>query len=229
MQKPSRREACCAANGKRRDIRNYEQAQANIRVGERTHKSTWGDEEGLAVVEVAPDKVVLFSPLGPLTRDQLELIDIPASSTLLFRLLPKEPVGLDDSWSHDDATLAALLGLDAITQSDVKSVLRKIDGSTASIELSGDVSGAVRGVSSDIEMTGKYNFDLAHKRITWLALSIKESRAIGHAEPGFDVTARLRLAIVPDQECPQLAAEAIQSLPLDTRPGTTLLRLARSE
>ena len=56
--------------------------------------------------------------------------------------------------------------------------------------MAGVVQGAIGGVSTEIELKAKYEYDLQQKRITWFALLIKEKRAVGHVSPGTLSTAR---------------------------------------
>jgi hypothetical protein len=132
---------------------------------------------------------------------------------------------LNAEWTHDAQDLALLLGLDAIHQTDVKSTLRQVEGDVAIIDLSGQVSGAIDGVASDITLKAKYNINLQSHRVTWLAMSIREDRDIGHATPGFEVTARVRVEINDKPASPELNISLLNQLPLDLNSGSTLLRL----
>ena len=58
--------------------------------------------------------------------------------------------------------------------------------------------------------------------MTWLAANFHERREIGHAEPGFDVTARLRVAITPQTAADALSDAALRDLPLTATAGATL-------
>jgi hypothetical protein len=217
-----------ALDGLRKDIRLYHKADAAIRVGGGDHKTTLSDSHRIVVADFREGKQILFSPLGPFTLDELELIDIQGSSTLLYRLLPSKGVRIGDHWQHRDGLLRSLLGLEAITHNDLQSSLRQVEGSVAIIDLEGSVGGAIRGIASDLEIQAKYNFDLQNNRITWLAMEVTENRAVGHAEPGFEATARIRTAIAPNAECPELSSEAIRGFPLDSAAGATLLRFSAS-
>ena len=46
------------------------------------------------------------------------------------------------------------------------------------------MTGAVGGVASDLEVKGRYKFDLESRRIVWLALLVQERRSIGHVAGG---------------------------------------------
>ncbi|MDA1051770.1 MAG: hypothetical protein O3C40_14995 [Planctomycetota bacterium] len=209
----------------KQDARFYHDAKATIAIGEGRCEMGLSDERRLVVADVASTKLTLFSPLGPLTRDELELLQTQGSSSLLNRLAPVSPVALNADWTHDANDLAPLLGLDAIHQTDVKSTLRQVEGDVAIIDMSGKVSGAIDGVASDIALKAKYNINLQSHRVTWLAMTIREDRAIGHATPGFDVTARVRVEINEKPTSPELNASLLNKLPLDLNSGSTRLRL----
>ena len=117
-------------------------------------------------------------------------------------------IGLE--WSHDNSLMGLLTGLEVVTQSDVRSTCRQIEDQVAIVDLAGTVGGALDGVASDIALKAKYNIDLRKGRVTWLAMSLKETRAIGHAAPGFEVTARIRVAINDQPTCHELEDAATQ-------------------
>lgn len=214
-----------SADGSKRDARFYHVARAAIAIGENRLDLGLSDNRKLIVAHAAPPKLTLFSPLGPLTRDELELIQTQGSSTLLDRLAPAAPVALNAEWTHTAELLAPLLGLDVIHQADVTSTLRQMEGNIAIIDMSGQVSGAIDGVASDISLKAKYNIHVQSHRVTWLAMTIREARAIGHASPGFDVTARVRVEINEKPASAELSLSLLDQLPLDLNPGSTLVRL----
>lgn len=207
----------------RRSVRHYTQAEARIKVGNATLVPKLPDDWRTVCVQVVADRSLIYSPVGPLTREQLDLIDIQGNSLLLPSLLPERPVSVGDRWEVDRDKLARLLGLDVIMESNAACSLDDVQDGVATIEISGDVEGAVGGVSSKIELRAKSNYDLNRKLITWFAIAMRENRAIGHAEPGFDVTARLRVAIAPLAESEKLTDARLAGLTLEADPGTELL------
>jgi hypothetical protein len=110
-----------------------------------------------------------------------------------------------------------------VTENKLECRLKKVEDQTAFLEMSGTVSGSVGGAASDLDVNAKVNFDLSQRRITWLAMSIQESRAVGHAEPGFEVTARVRVSISSLASSPELSDEIVAALPLKADDGSTLL------
>lgn len=212
-------------DGLRRSVRHYREAAAEIKVGQGLVTPQLNPERRILVAQIEAGEATLFSPLGPLTRDDLELVDIQGNSLALSGLLPQRAVRAGESWELDRGALAILLGLDTITRSDVRGSIEPPDDSTAVLTLEGSLEGAAEGVVSKIEIKAKVNFDLTRRAVTWLAANFRERRDIGHGEPGFDVTARLRLAIAPQTHAEPLGDQALRDLPLSATAGALLLQL----
>jgi hypothetical protein len=209
--------------GHLRSVRYYKLADAAIKIDKGGLKPHLRDERRLIAVATGEGVPTLFSPQGPLNREELELIDVPGNSLLVDELLPAHAVAVHDQWQHSDQLLAGLLGLDAVSQTDVRSELKEIDETSARVELSGTVQGAVAGVATEIELKGRYKYQFKQERITWLALLIEEKRSVGHVGPGADVVARLQMTIAPQAEAGPLSDAAIAGLPLEPAPPQTLL------
>jgi hypothetical protein len=205
-------------------IRYYDKAGATIRVGDSEFKPTLRDERRLIGVEIRSPKVVMFCPKGPLTREELDLVDLLGNSLLFDMLLPPHAVAVGESWKHSDKLLAALVGLDSVDHSDAQSVLQSVADGAAQIEMAGYVAGAVNGLSSTIQLKAKYRFDTKAQRITWFALLVKESREAGPIGPGLDVVARVQVKVTPGAQCSQLAETALKGLPLE--PSVPLEQLS---
>ncbi|HVX12924.1 MAG TPA: hypothetical protein VHC22_17205 [Pirellulales bacterium] len=207
-----------------RSARFYRRARAAIKIDEGGIEPALREERRLVVADESGGQVKLYSPSGPLTREELDLIDLPANSLLLDRLLPERPVKIGDHWRHDDGLIAELLCLDVVSQSDVESRLKEVSGDRARIELAGHVLGAVGGVATEIEVKAKYRYDFQQRRVTGLGLLVKEKRAIGPVNTGLDVVAKLQLALGPAEDARELSDTALAKLPLDPQPE--LLALA---
>jgi hypothetical protein len=176
-----------------------------------------------------PGACLLYSPQGPLQRDELELLQVPGNGPPLSELLGEGELAPGDTWPVPPESLAQLLWLEAVSSSAVTAVLKSIDGATAVITLEGSIAGAVGGVATDIDLTGKLNYDSEQQLVVWCALSIKENRSIGHAEPGFETTTQLRMATRRGAPSPALAPAAVAGLPLEFVRGQSLLEYISGE
>ena len=209
-----------------RVVRNYRQAAAKIELKDSKLTNTIRDERRLIVVEAGEKQATTFSPLGPLLRDEIDLVEVPGSSLSLAALLPDKAVEIGDTWTHPDWAIARLLNLDAVNQQDIVSKLTDVKDQVAIVSLEGKVAGAVGGVSSDIELKGKLNFDFGKKAVTWLAVAFKENRAIGHAQPGFEVITQMRMVAAPCAAVEEVGEKALGSLATEVTPGATLVEFA---
>ncbi|HEX3871442.1 MAG TPA: hypothetical protein VHV77_13445 [Pirellulales bacterium] len=208
-------------------MRLYSTAEATIKLdkGKALKPKLRTDRKAVAV-RFAEKHATLVSPAGPLSRDELELIDIPGNTLLVERLLPVEPVAEGQTWTHSEAVMTALLGLDAISQNDVTSVLKEVDAHAARFEMSGTVLGAIDGISATLQLKGRYKFDRHEGRITWFAILIEEKRSIGHVAPGADVVARLQMTIAPTKGPAELAEADVSQLNEAFNPSNEVLEHA---
>ncbi len=207
-----------------RSVRQYHDASAEVKVGQGLAHPKLNSERRLIVAQLGEDGAILFSPQGPLSRDDLDLVDIQGNSLAVPGLLPCRPVQAGERWPLGRESLAVLLGLDVITQSDVQGTFEKRDGQTAILAIEGAAEGSAKGVISKIVIRAKANFDLSRRAVTWLAANIREQREIGQAEPGFDVTARLRLALSPQNQSESLNDQALSAVNLTADGGARLLQ-----
>ncbi len=201
-----------SATETRRSLRYYDTANVAIKIDQGGQKPTLRESRRLVSAQADAKSVTLCSPSGPLTRDELDLIELPASSLIVDEMLPSEPVAVGGTWSHDDHAMSSLLGLDAASAVSVTSRLAEVVDGKAKIVLEGKLKGAAIGVGTEIDVKAKYDFDLKTKRINWFALLVKEHRAIGHVGPGLDVVAKLIMKVTPFAESVHLAPEISQSL-----------------
>jgi len=198
----------------RGSIRYYEKAQASIQVGDESFQPSLRDQRRLIGVELRETRPFLYSPSGPLNREELDLLDVHGNSILLDGLLPPERVAVGDHWKHADDLLAALLGLDSITNTDAQSVLHSIQDEAALMELFGQVKGTIHGRATQLQVKAKYRFDMKAGRITWFALLVREDREASPIGPGLDVVARLQMKITPDAASTHLSDSALKNVSL---------------
>jgi hypothetical protein len=210
-------------------LRYYDKASAEILINSKPFPARLAESHSLVALHLLDDQLTCVSPSGPLTRDELELLVHPGQSTLLDELLPATPVELNGEWPVTTTALAHLLNLDAVTTAQVSGKLTKVEGTTAFIQITGNVEGAVGGIATEIQIAAKLNVDLTHHCVTWLALGLKENRSIGHAEPGFETSSQIRVAMRPSATPQRLTPQLLADLPLNFEPTQTLLQFEVTE
>lgn len=206
-----------------RTVRYYHTAEATIQVEEENIKPQLRPECRWIVAEAQRARVTLFSPKSPLTREELDLIDLVGNTVLLDRLLPAEPVAQNASWRLSKETLALLLGLDEVSQSDVQCTLTTVSERSMLVEMAGSVQGSNGGGQSGMVLKAKYRVDRKSGRINWFGLAMAERRTPGTVLRGVDVVVKLSVQITPNIESPSLRAETLGDIPLKAREDLLLL------
>ena len=206
-----------------RSVRHYERAEANFKINRRERQASLPTDKRLIVAERSDGPVSTVSPTGPLTREQLELLDIPGNSLVLGQLLPGKEIEKGNEWEIDEGVLLGMLGWDAVGRCDVKGKLTQVDGNLATIEFEAAASGSVAGVATKAEMKGKSLFDSQRRRIVWLGMALRENRENGPAQPGFRITARLKMTIAPLDASEALTDQYLAGLPLTVDEASRLL------
>lgn len=179
-------------------LRRYKSADATMKTDEAGARRTLAaDARDLTAVLAGEQFLLNGSGSGPLTREQLDLVDIVGNTLALDRLLPGRALSPGDNWDHDPAAIAALLGLDHAGVCDVQSVVTGVDKSQVQLRMAGTVRGTVDGAATEIDVRAAYLFHQKHRRITKFNMAVKEQRKRGEISPGLDVTARLTLIVRP--------------------------------
>jgi hypothetical protein len=208
-----------------RSVRKYTKATVVNVVGGEEFRPTLRADHRLICAEAGGQTMILFSPAGPLYRTELDLIEVQADSLLLDRLLPEKPAAVGDTWQHSEQLMAAMLGLDESSKTDVQSRLREVIDKVARFDIYGRVEGAIHGAPTQIEVKGKYRFDRHSKRIDWLALVIKENRQSSLVGDGLDVESVLQLTVRPLGEADELSDAALEKLAANLKSSPDSTRL----
>ena len=184
-------------------IRHYWKSEVEIDVNESTDQRTLRDDRNLILLSGGTTGAErITSPLGPLNRAELDLIDVPGNVFAPEKLLTEESVETESTWTHDSPTTAELLRLEEVTSGDLVSEVTEVSDETVKISLKGEIEGKVDGVETSMEVVGNYHFDREAQIVKWLALAIREKRDVGFAAPGIEVTTRVRSArqVIPTSQ-----------------------------
>ena len=209
-------------------VRHYSSAEAKFNLKNTEFSEKLRDDRRLIVLQAENDEGTYFSPLGPLLREELELLDVPGAGVLPELLLPGKELKVGETWQLTDAAIVRLLSLDAVHKHDIVGKYDELRDGVAILSLEGKAAGAVGGVSSDVNLKAKINLDPQEQLLTWLALSFTENRAVGHAQPGYDVTTRIRMLTAIAEDAGELSETSLGALPLTAGIGQKLLAF-RSE
>jgi hypothetical protein len=206
-----------------RAVRHYNLAKAVIEAGEQTSNSALRKSQRLIVAHGQLDGIELFSPSGPLTYGELELLRIPGDSLALVGLLPDAAVEVEETWKAPDWVLPLLTGIEAVEKGELKCRLESATAEEAQITVSGDVTGAVAGAAAVLRVEGRLVYDRGQKLISRVELTQTEKRAIGAVSPGLDVVAKVTLTRQIADRPSHLTDRDLADLPLEPNDANRLL------
>ena len=195
-------------------VRYYDDASATLKVADKVTKPQLRDDRRLIAITAGKDSVNISSPRGPLSREELDLIDIPGNTLVLDELLPSEAIPKGHKWKPSADALARMLGLEAVGHTEIDCQLVEVKDGVAEITIEGTLGGAINGVASDMDIKGKLKLDIDRHAPTSLILAIKEQRGISNVTPGLDVVAKLKLTMTPVLESKLLASDLLQDAKL---------------
>jgi hypothetical protein len=201
-------------------VRFYRKAEVSFRIGDQSRTNQLSEDRRLLTARLSDQRLVIAAPLEPLTRDELDLVDIPGCSLALHLLLPTEPVAVGDRWPVSSAALTPLLGLSLVESSQVQGQMLRVENGVAVLEFRGEVAGKADGSRTRIQLEAKANLDLKARTLTWFTATIREQRDISDTQPGLNVTARLRLVAEKHSEPPAELADA--ALPAELQPAAVV-------
>jgi hypothetical protein len=196
--------------------RQYEDARAKFVFGKSEDPRQLRPNVRLMVGRADDKGLTLWSPSGPLTSDELELIEDTLDTTQLAGLLPAKPVKVGDSWDPSESVQMRLCDMEQLIASTVSCKLEALDDATATLAVSGKIHGLAYGseVKSNVQATVAY--DRKQKLIARVEWKQIDSRAPSPVSPAgaYEATVRIERARAAS---PALADAALAGLDLEAQ------------
>ena len=208
-----------------RVVRRVVKAASAVNGEIRPQASAIRPDVALLVAESRAGRVVVFSPGGPLTRSELELVEVPGDPLALVGLLPDRPVAVGDHWVVEDAAARSLSAYETLTSNTIEATLESVDALTAKVQLRGEIRGSVLGGDGTMACDGSLTFDRKAGRIDFLVFNRAETRRPGVVEEGLDVKSTLTVTRRAAEAPAALSDEALAALTLDGGPARERLIL----
>jgi len=190
-----------------RSLRHYQTAKAKIQVDKEGLQRELPTTSRMVLAGIHEAQTSLNGASSPLTRKQFDLVNVVGNTLALNRLLPGRTLKEGDSWDHDAAAIATLLGMDHVAVCEMRSVVTGDKNQQVQIRMAGTVHGTIDGAPTEIQLRGAYLFHQRTKRITKLNLAIQEKRTASLIVPGLDVVAKISISVKPAKATEAMLAE----------------------
>jgi hypothetical protein len=168
-----------------------------------------------------------YSEKVPLDTREIQLLQSPFNSAVAELLLPLEPAKPESTWTVRPEDAQLLFHLDAVHKSTLVAKISKVEKGVATVELQGTLQATANSVPTQLDIHGNFQAKLASRcaMVTWLGLVIQEKRQVSRAEPGFDITARIRVIREESEQRLEITDAALRELARGTDDGRWLIRL----
>lgn len=170
-----------------RSARYYEGAGASAVVGGEKVDRALPDDRRLVVAVRNSEGPFCFSPAGPLTRDELDLITEHFNPQCVAGLLPNKAVNIGDTWEVSPAAAQAACLFDGLLKNGLVGKLTAAVNGSATFTIEGVAEGIENGAKVALAVAATGTFDTAAKRVTALTWRQKDDRGQGPVAPASQV------------------------------------------
>ena len=187
-----RAEAVTGAGRAGRVVRHYFDARSASDTGlEHSVRSLGAEHRVVAASRVEGGGLVAFSPGGPLTREELELVGDHFDTTALPGLLPPGAVAKGATWPIPADVARQLLHFDAHSKAELVGTLAELTDEAATITVAGSAEGVELGAVAKVKVVATAMFDRKAGRVTKIEWTQDDVRAQGPASPATELTAKV--------------------------------------
>jgi hypothetical protein len=176
-----------------RSARYYEDAVASAVVDVDKLNRALPDDRRLIVALRSSEGPFCFSPAGPLTRDELDLVTEHFNPQCLAGLLPNKAVNVGDTWTVAPAAAQAAGQFDGLIKNNLTGKLTAAADGKATFTIEGTMEGIEHGAKVALTINATGTFDTTAKRIVALTWKQKDEREQGPVAPASQIEATIAL------------------------------------
>jgi hypothetical protein len=206
--------------------RIYRRIDFQRKVGDRPQEATIRPEVRRLVLLRKGNMEVPFSPDGPLTWGEIDLVRTDVFTPALVGLLPEKPARVGDRWPAATGAIEELTDLERI-EGKVECRLEELTTLQGRRHARIAFAGTVRGTNEDgpnrQQLDGYLFFDRESNHVSYLSLRGLSSPLDDKGNPLGTVTGRFVLTRQAHHRAPDLSAEALKNWTLEPSADNTLL------
>jgi hypothetical protein len=208
----------------RKVARAYKDARAEITTAGRTSKRSLREERALVVAQCYKGQSLAYSPKGPLTRPELDVLQ-HFDTLHLPGLLPGKEVAVGDTWKVSNDTAQALCSFEALTSQELTGKLDAVKDGFATVSVTGTASGIDLGASVKLKITAACRFDLTKHRLRFVEWKQHDERDQGPASPALESDLTITVERTPVGPAGELNDLILALVPTEQAPpeGMTAL------
>lgn len=206
-------------------VRYYEAATSRGDTGGDVSSRELGADRRVIVAQRTAEGTLHYSPEGPLSRDELDLVAEHFDTLGLAALLPGKEVKVGDTWvlTSDAAQHACLF--EGLVKSELTGKLESVKDNLATFRIGGTAEGLESGAQIKVKVSAVGTFDVATRRVVALTWEQVDDRGQGPASPASEVKAVLELKRASVTDEPKELAAGRAKIPADGKVPELLTML----
>ncbi len=205
--------------------RHYDVAQSALNVNNATTNRELRPDRRLVVAQRGPDRFLCYSPSGPLSRDEKELVSEHFDTLAITGLLPEKEVAVGETWKPANGTVQSLCLFEALISHELSAKLESIVDGSAVIRISGNATGIDLGALVKQKVAATVRYDLLAKRIVMVEWTQNDERDQGPASPASAIEMKVTLKRSLIEQPKELNSVAIESVPQGFDPPAALTQV----
>ncbi len=198
-----------------REARYFSHANLVTKVVGYETKASLPENRRFVIVTGAREGLVSYSPQGALTREGVDLLEIPGDTLALLAALPLTDVRVGEEWTPADWVLQMLTGIEAVETSELKCKLDQATPAAAKITFTGTIKGQKLGTNTTVSVVGVMLFNLDENFLSQAKTVYTVHSDVGTVNPGLDMKVTTVMGRKLAEDIPQLNDAELAKIPLD--------------
>jgi len=213
--------------GLQKTIRIYRRVDLQRKVADEPQESTLRPGVRRLVVLRSRLGKVPFSPDGPLTWNEIDLVRTDIFVPALAGLLPDRPVRIGDRWGAAATAISELTDLERVEEGSLDCRLEEVVNLAGRRHARVALTGTVRGVNEDgptrQQLDGFFYFDLETQYLSYLAFKGTHFLLDGGGKESGRIEGRFVLTRQAHQRSADLNDQALRGVVVEPNADNTLL------
>ncbi|QEL17997.1 hypothetical protein [Limnoglobus roseus] len=215
--------------GIQKAVRHYREAGSDRVTGVDRGKQLLADDRRGIVVQRTATGPVHYSPAGPLTRDDLELVSEHFETLAIPGLLPNKPVKVGESWAVSNDTAQAVCLFDGLVKNDLVGKFTGVKDGNALFTIEGKAEGIEQGAKVKLTVAAQGTFDTAKHVVVAIRWEQTDERDQGPVSPALEAKATIVLTRTAQAVDSKELAEVHAKLPADGKVPEVLTQLRHAD
>lgn len=193
--------------------RYYSLARSDATLESQTQTRQIRGDRRLIVAQRPKDEFLCYSPAGPMTREELEVVSEHFDTLTLTGILPTSEVKVGDSWKLPNETVQAFCQFEALISNELTVKLEEVAEGFATFSIGGKASGIELGSLAKLTVSGRAKYEVLPRKLVSVEWTQKDERDQGPASPAATLEATTIVKRSAIEQPKELSDSALESIP----------------